>query len=161
MVRHSRLYFGCDGEEGGRAYPPGGEGVLRRAGGSAGKPRRFHRGAELRPASSQAFRDQDLEDAWGWPWLRNFRFAHDLASAPDRWLAGELLYGGLAQFRALGEVFTTPASDRFIARSAAAAGVVGLLAGESIQMDVRESDLPPTSCGRCFPPIGAASASTA
>ena len=38
---HARLLLRRDGEEGGRAHPPRGEGVLRRAGGGAGKPRRF------------------------------------------------------------------------------------------------------------------------
>lgn len=39
-------------------------------------------------------------------------------------LAGDLLYGGLVQFRALGEVFTTP-GVRSAHRGAAAAGVIG------------------------------------
>ena len=76
---------------------------------------------ELRPASSQAFRDQDLEDA-GVAVAAQFFDGSMTLPLRQTELAGDLLYGGLVQFRALGEVFTTPAFDH---RGAAAAGVIG------------------------------------
>ena len=68
---------------------------------------------ELRPASSQAFRDQDLEDA-GVAVAAQFFDGSMTLPLRQTELAGDLLYGGLVQFRALGEVFTTPAFDRLI-----------------------------------------------
>lgn len=56
-------------------------------------------------------------------------------------LAGDLLYGGLVQFRALGEVFTTPAFDRLIVERPPRVSLGLSLRANLIQMDVRESDL--------------------
>lgn len=78
---------------------------------------------ELRPASSQAFRDQDLEDA-GVAVAAQFFDGSCTLPLRQTELAGELLYGGLAQFRAVGEVFTTP-GVRPPHRGTAAAGVAG------------------------------------
>ncbi|HIS40311.1 MAG TPA: DEAD/DEAH box helicase [Candidatus Aphodovivens avistercoris] len=57
--------------------------------------------------------------------------------------AGALLYGGLAEFRALGEVLTTPAFDRLL-RSAAPRVTFGVsLAGNLLNLTVQAGDLPP------------------
>lgn len=95
---------------------------------------------ELRPASSQAFRDQDLEDA-GVAVAAQFFDGSMTLSLRQTELAGELLYGGLAQFRALGEVFTTPAFDRLIVERPPRVSLGLSLRANLIQMDVRESDL--------------------
>ena len=95
---------------------------------------------ELRPASSQAFRDQDLEDAGV---AAAAQFFDGSCTLPLRQteLAGELLYGGLSQFRAVGEVFTTPAFDRLIMERPPRVSLGLSLRANLIQMDVRESDL--------------------
>lgn len=95
---------------------------------------------ELRPASSQAFRDQDLEDA-GVAVAAQFFDGSMTLPLRQTELAGELLYGGLAQFRALGEVFTTPAFDRLIVERPPRVSLGLSLRANLIQMDVRESDL--------------------
>lgn len=95
---------------------------------------------ELRPASSQAFRDQDLEDA-GVAMAAQFFDGSMTLPLRQIELAGELLYGGLAQFRALGEVFTTPAFDRLIVERPPRVSLGLSLRANLIQMDVRESDL--------------------
>ena len=95
---------------------------------------------ELRPASSQAFRDQDLEDA-GVAVAAQFFDGSCTLPLRQTELAGELLYGGLAQFRALGEVFTTPAFDRLIVERPPRVSLGLSLRANLIQMDVRESDL--------------------
>ena len=95
---------------------------------------------ELRPASSQAFRDQALEDA---AVAMAAQFFDGSMTLPLRQpeLAGELLYGGLAQFRAIGDVFTTPAFDRLIVERPPRVSLGLSLRANLIQMDVRESDL--------------------
>ena len=95
---------------------------------------------ELRPASQQAFRDQALEDAGI---MLAAQFFDGSMTLPLRQteLAGELLYGGLAQFRAAGEVFTTPAFDRLVMERPPRVQIGLSLAANLIQMDVRESDL--------------------
>lgn len=95
---------------------------------------------ELRPASSQAFRDQDLEDAGV---AAAAQFFDGSCTLPLRQteLAGELLYGGLSQFRAVGEVFATPAFDRLIMERPPRVSLGLSLRANLIQMDVRESDL--------------------
>lgn len=95
---------------------------------------------ELRPASSQAFRDQDLEDAGVAVAARFFDGSMTLPLRQTE-LAGDLLYGGLVQFRALGEVFTTPAFDRLIVERPPRVSLGLSLRANLIQMDVRESDL--------------------
>lgn len=95
---------------------------------------------ELRPASSQAFRDQDLEDA-GVAMAAQFFDGSMTLPLRQTELAGELLYGGLAQFRALGDVFTTPAFDRLIVERPPRVSLGLSLRANLIQMDVRESDL--------------------
>ncbi len=95
---------------------------------------------ELRPASSQAFRDQDLEDA-GVAVAAQFFDGSCTLPLRQTELAGELLYGGLAQFRAVGEVFTTPAFDRLIVERPPRVSLGLSLRANLIQMDVRESDL--------------------
>lgn len=95
---------------------------------------------ELRPASSQAFRDQDLEDA-GVAVAAQFFDGSCTLPLRQTELAGELLYGGLAQFRAVGEVFTTPAFDRLIMERPPRVSLGLSLRADLIQMDVRESDL--------------------
>lgn len=95
---------------------------------------------ELRPASSQAFRDQDLEDA-GVAVAAQFFDGSCTLPLRQTELAGELLYGGLAQFRAIGEVFTTPAFDRLIVERPPRVSLGLSLRANLIQMDVRESDL--------------------
>lgn len=95
---------------------------------------------ELRPASSQAFRDQDLEDA-GVAMAAQFFDGSMTLPLRQTELAGELLYGGLAQFRAIGEVFTTPAFDRLIVERPPRVSLGLSLRANLIQMDVRESDL--------------------
>lgn len=95
---------------------------------------------ELRPASSQAFRDQDLEDA-GVAVAAQFFDGSCTLPLRQTELAGELLYGGLAQFRAAGEVFTTPAFDRLIMERPPRVSLGLSLRANLIQMDVRESDL--------------------
>lgn len=95
---------------------------------------------ELRPASSQAFRDQDLEDA-GVAVAAQFFDGSCTLPLRKTELAGELLYGGLAQFRAVGEVFTTPAFDRLIMERPPRVSLGLSLRANLIQMDVRESDL--------------------
>lgn len=97
---------------------------------------------ELRPASQQAFRDQDLEDA---AVMLAAQFFDGSMTLPLRQteLAGELLYGGLAQFRAAGEVFTTPAFERLIVERPPRVALGLSLRANLIQMDVRESDLSP------------------
>lgn len=55
--------------------------------------------------------------------------------------AGSFLYGGLAEFRKLGDVFTTPKFDRLI-NSAPIRTEIGLsLSGDLIDMDVHSSDV--------------------
>lgn len=95
---------------------------------------------ELRPASQQAFRDQALEDA---AVMLAAQFFDGSMTLPVRQteLAGELLYGGLAQFRVAGEVFTTPAFDRLVVETPPRVQLGLSLAANLIQMDVRESDL--------------------
>lgn len=95
---------------------------------------------ELRPASSQPFRDEVLEDA---AMALAAQFFDGSCTLPVRQteLAGELLYGGLAQFRELGEVFTTPAFERLIVETPPRVQLGLSLAANLIQMDVRESDL--------------------
>ena len=95
---------------------------------------------ELRPASSQAFRDQDLEDA-GMAMAAQFFDGSMTLPLRQTELAGDLLYGGLVQFRALGEVFTTPAFDRLIVERPPRVSLGLSLRANLIQMDVRESDL--------------------
>lgn len=95
---------------------------------------------ELRPASSQAFRDQDLEDA-GVAMAAQFFDGSMTLPLRQTELAGDLLYGGLVQFRALGEVFTTPAFDRLIVERPPRVSLGLSLRANLIQMDVRESDL--------------------
>lgn len=95
---------------------------------------------ELRPASSQAFRDQDLEDA-GVAVAAQFFDGSMTLPLRQTELAGDLLYGGLAQFRAIGEVFTTPAFDRLIVERPPRVSLGLSLRANLIQMDVRESDL--------------------
>ncbi|WP_418142592.1 SNF2-related protein [Adlercreutzia equolifaciens] len=95
---------------------------------------------ELRPASSQAFRDQDLEDA-GVAVAAQFFDGSMTLPLRQTELAGDLLYGGLVQFRALGEVFTTPAFDRLIVERPPRVSLGLSLRANLIQMDVRESDL--------------------
>ena len=95
---------------------------------------------ELRPASQQPFRDQALEDA---AVMLAAQFFDGSMTLPLRQadLAGELLYGGLAQFRAAGEVFTTPAFDRLVDERPPRVQLGLSLAANLIQMDVRESDV--------------------
>lgn len=95
---------------------------------------------ELRPASSQAFRDQDLEDA-GVAVAAQFFDGSMTLPLRQTELAGDLLYGGLVQFCALGEVFTTPAFDRLIVERPPRVSLGLSLRANLIQMDVRESDL--------------------
>ena len=95
---------------------------------------------ELRPASSQAFRDQDLEDA-GVAVAAQFFDGSMTLPLRQTELAGDLLYGGLVQFRAIGEVFTTPAFDRLIVERPPRVSLGLSLRANLIQMDVRESDL--------------------
>lgn len=95
---------------------------------------------ELRPASSQAFRDQDLEDA-GVAMAAQFFDGSMTLPLRQTELAGDLLYGGLVQFRALGDVFTTPAFDRLIVERPPRVSLGLSLRANLIQMDVRESDL--------------------
>lgn len=95
---------------------------------------------ELRPASSQAFRDQALEDA-GVAMAAQFFDGSMTLPLRQTELAGELLYGGLAQFRAIGDVFTTPAFDRLIVERPPRVSLGLSLRANLIQMDVRESDL--------------------
>lgn len=95
---------------------------------------------ELRPASSQAFRDQDLEDA-GVAVAAQFFDGSMTLPLRQTELAGDLLYGGLVQFRALGEVFTTPAFDRLIVERPPRVSLGLSLRANLIQTDVRESDL--------------------
>ncbi len=95
---------------------------------------------ELCPASSQAFRDQDLEDA-GVAVAAQFFDGSMTLPLRQTELAGDLLYGGLVQFRALGEVFTTPAFDRLIVERPPRVSLGLSLRANLIQMDVRESDL--------------------
>ncbi len=103
-------------------------------------PADFAEEPELRPASSQAFRDQDLEDA-GVAVAAQFFDGSMTLPLRQTELAGDLLYGGLVQFRALGEVFTTPAFDRLIVERPPRVSVGLSLRANLIQMDVRESDL--------------------
>ena len=95
---------------------------------------------ELRPASQQPFRDQALEDAGI---MLAAQFFDGSMTLPLRQadLAGELLYGGLAQFRAAGEVFTTPAFDRLVAERPPRVQLGLSLVANLIQMDVRDSDV--------------------
>ncbi len=95
---------------------------------------------ELRPASQQPFRDQALEDAGI---MLAAQFFDGSMTLPLRQadLAGELLYGGLAQFRATGEVFTTPAFDRLVAERPPRVQLGLSLVANLIQMDVRDSDV--------------------
>ena len=95
---------------------------------------------ELRPASQQPFRDQALEDAGI---MLAAQFFDGSMTLPLRQadLAGELLYGGLAQFRAAGEVFTTPAFDRLVVERPPRVQIGLSLRANLIQMDVRESDV--------------------
>lgn len=95
---------------------------------------------ELRPASQQPFRDQALEDA-GITLAAQFFDGSMTLPLRQTELAGELLYGGLAQFRAAGDVFTTPAFDRLIVDAPPRVQLGLSLAANLIQMDVRESDL--------------------
>ena len=95
---------------------------------------------ELRPASSQVFRDQDLEDA-GVAVAAQFFDGSMTLPLRQTELAGDLLYGGLVQFRAAGEVFTTPAFDRLIMERPPRVSLGLSLRANLIQMDVRESDL--------------------
>ena len=95
---------------------------------------------EARPASAQAFRDQDLEDA-GVVLASQFFDGSCTLSLRQTEAAGELLYGGLSQFRAIGEVFTTPAFDRLIVERPPRVQLGLSLRANLIQMDVRESDL--------------------
>lgn len=95
---------------------------------------------ELRPASQQPFRDQALEDA-GITLAAQFFDGSMTLPLRQAELAGELLYGGLAQFRAAGDVFTTPAFDRLIVDAPPRVQLGLSLAANLIQMDVRESDL--------------------
>ncbi|MEC4176131.1 SNF2-related protein [Adlercreutzia sp. R7] len=95
---------------------------------------------ELRPASQQPFRDQALEDA-GITLAAQFFDGSMTLPLRQAELAGELLYGGLAQFRAAGDVFTTPAFDRLIVDTPPRVQLGLSLAANLIQMDVRESDL--------------------
>lgn len=95
---------------------------------------------ELRPASQQPFRDQALEDA---AVMLAAQFFDGSMTLPLRQadLAGELLYGGLSQFRAAGEVLTTPAFDRLVDERPPRVKLGLSLAANLIQMDVRESDV--------------------
>ncbi|WP_165247722.1 DEAD/DEAH box helicase [Adlercreutzia sp. ZJ141] len=57
--------------------------------------------------------------------------------------AGKLLFGGLSQFREMGEVFTTPAFDRLTSDKRPHVTMGVSLAGNLINLDVSSSDLPP------------------
>uniref|UniRef100_UPI00198199AD DEAD/DEAH box helicase n=1 Tax=Adlercreutzia sp. ZJ242 TaxID=2709409 RepID=UPI00198199AD len=63
-----------------------------------------------------------------------------LPLADDR-AAGALLFGGLAQFRALGEVFTTPAFDRLLSDKKPRVSMGLSIAGNLINLDVSATDL--------------------
>lgn len=58
-------------------------------------------------------------------------------------IVGDLLFGGLARFRAAGEVFTTPAFDRLLTESKPRFQLGISLSGDLIAMDVTVEDLPP------------------
>lgn len=55
----------------------------------------------------------------------------------------DLLFGGLAEFRALGEVFTTPAFDRLLRDQAPHVSFGVSLAGDLLNLTVSADDLPP------------------
>ncbi len=121
--RHTRLLLRCDGEEGGRAHPPGGEGVLRRAGGSAGKPRRFRRGAGAAPGFESGLPRPGFGRCGRGRGRAVLRRAHDLAPAPDRIGRRSALRRSRAVSRPRRGVYH--AGVRSAHRGAAAAGVIG------------------------------------
>lgn len=56
---------------------------------------------------------------------------------------GDLLYGGLAHLRGVGEVLTTPAFDRLLTDRKPRLSIGIALAGDLLAMDVTAEDLPP------------------
>ncbi len=61
----------------------------------------------------------------------------------DEAKAGELLYGGLAEFRKLGEVHVTPAFERLLRDKAPVVSFGVSLAGDLLNLTVSADDLPP------------------
>lgn len=61
----------------------------------------------------------------------------------DEFAAGELLYTGLARFRQMGEIFTTPAFERLISDKKAAVHIGLSLSGDLIDMDIHSTDVSP------------------
>lgn len=61
----------------------------------------------------------------------------------DEEAAGALLFGGLARFRAVGDVYTTPAFDRLVSDKKPRVQIGLSLAGNLIDLDVSATDLSP------------------
>lgn len=69
-------------------------------------------------------------------------FGAKLITLDDEEAAGALLFGGLVEFRRLGDVFTTPAFDRLISDKKPRIALGVSLAGNLIDLTVRADDLP-------------------
>lgn len=69
-------------------------------------------------------------------------FGAKVVSLDDDEAAGALLFGGLVEFRRLGDVFTTPAFDRLISDKKPRVSLGVSLAGNLIDLTVRADDLP-------------------
>lgn len=95
--------------------------------------------APLRNASKEAEAEELVERYFGPGWLPE---AARLALADEEKVA-ELLFGGLAEFRALGEVHVTPAFERLLRDKSVRVSLGVSLAGNLLNLEVSTDDLPP------------------
>lgn len=92
------------------------------------------------PFAMHPLRDEALEQR-ALKLVQTFFNANNTLYLDDADLACELLFGGLSQFRALGEVFTTPAFDRLVSGKKPRVSMGLSLAGNLINLDVSATDL--------------------
>lgn len=91
----------------------------------------------LSPVRDERLEERALEAAW------HYVSPAFTLTLDDETAALNLLYGGLAQLRRIGEVFTTPAFDRLLTDAKPRWSYGISLAGDLIDLDVSSDDLEP------------------
>ena len=99
-------------------------------------------GTSLKPSMNDRYKDEDQEEA---ACALVFEYFDVALCIPldDEYAAGELLYVGLARFRQMGTIFTTPAFERLLTDKKASVQIGLSLSGDLIDMDIHSSDIPP------------------
>ena len=128
-VRH--LLFGFETQGEGAGAPKAGTGTEAAA-----------RKTETPPKPSGPLRDERLEARAGELAARYLDAVDATLPLADDEAVGALLFGGLAEFRALGTVFTTPAFDRLIRDKKPRVTLGVSLAGNLVNLTVDSGDLP-------------------